>query len=117
MSKQLAIRPRDRRGNILVLTAFMMMAMVAFLAFAIDIGYLSVARSELQKSADAAAMAAAWELIEQDPFSPSRTMSDEIQSARLRAQEYASYNRVCSTSPGVDLNYANSTAGDVVVGQ
>jgi Flp pilus assembly protein TadG len=40
-------RRTDRRqGNILVLTAFMMIGMVALLAFAIDLGYVYVAKTE-----------------------------------------------------------------------
>ena len=31
---------RKRRGNILVLSAFLMIGMLAMLAFAIDVGYL-----------------------------------------------------------------------------
>ena len=48
-----------RSGNILVLTAFMIVGMMALLAFAIDLGYLYVAKTELQRSADSAAMVVA----------------------------------------------------------
>ena len=40
---------RSRRGNVLVLTAFFMIVMVALLALGIDIGYLQNAKVELQK--------------------------------------------------------------------
>ena len=48
-----------RSGNILVLTAFMMVAVMAMVAFALDVGYLKVVRTQLQRSAESAALAAA----------------------------------------------------------
>jgi hypothetical protein len=50
---------RKRRGAITVLTVVMLVVMMAFVAFSVDLGYLYVARSQLQRSADAGAMAAA----------------------------------------------------------
>lgn len=54
-------RQRDRRGAIAVLAAFTLVVMLAMVAFAIDIGVILVAKSDLQRSADAAAHAAAVE--------------------------------------------------------
>ncbi len=51
-----------RRGAIVVLTAFLMILMVAFLAFSIDLGYVATVRTELQRSVDAAALAGVREL-------------------------------------------------------
>lgn len=50
---------RDRRAAVLVLAAILLVMMFAFLAFAIDLGYLTVTRTQLQNAADAAALAAA----------------------------------------------------------
>jgi Flp pilus assembly protein TadG len=100
----------DRQGNVLVLTAFLMIVMVAFLAFGLDLGYLQNARAQLQKSADAAAMAGAWE------FMSDGSSSDQIAAARQRAVEYAALNEVCQTAPEVDPNTVNSPSGDVVIG-
>jgi Flp pilus assembly protein TadG len=107
---------RRRRGNILVLTAFFMMVMVAFLALGIDIGYLQNVRGELQKSADAAAMAGAWELIDESSLLGSVDMSDDILAARSVVRQYAAHNKVCTTAPSVDPNYSNSDTGDIVIG-
>ena len=63
------VRLRQRRGNVLVLTVFMMMAIFALLACAIDLGYLEVVHTELQRTADSAAIAAAWELIDERALS------------------------------------------------
>ncbi len=53
---------RDRRGNVVVLSAFLMIVMMALAAFAVDVGYIAEARTQLQKSADASALAAASKL-------------------------------------------------------
>jgi Flp pilus assembly protein TadG len=53
---------RDRKGNVVVLSAFLMIVMMALAAFAVDVGYIAEARTQLQKSADASALAAAAKL-------------------------------------------------------
>ena len=52
----------QRRGNVIVLSAFLMILMMAMAAFAVDVGYIAEARTQLQRSADAAALAAASQL-------------------------------------------------------
>jgi Flp pilus assembly protein TadG len=107
---------RRRRGNILVLSAVFMIVMGALLAFAIDVGYLYTARAELQRSADAAALAAAAELIDEQSVSDSLLIQQMISSARAKAVQYAASNPVCSKPPFVDANYTNRLDGDVLVG-
>ena len=51
-------RRDERRGGTIVLMALAIVGILAFAAFSIDIGYLLTARSQLQNSADASAMAA-----------------------------------------------------------
>jgi Flp pilus assembly protein TadG len=53
---------RDERGNILVLTAMSMAALVGIMALAIDIGNLYYTQRQLQTLADAAAIAGALEV-------------------------------------------------------
>ena len=81
-----------RRGNIIVLSAFMMVGMMAFVAFACDVGYLYVIRTELQRSADAAALAAAWELADEDGPGDQPSSDEVMDRARLVAAEYAALN-------------------------
>jgi uncharacterized membrane protein len=109
-------RSRKRQGSILVLAALLLVAMAAMIAFAIDVGYLQVARTELQQSADAAALAAAAELIDDEALGGAADLTEETALARSKAAEYAAYNKVCSLGPSVDQNAGNSTSGDVVVG-
>src|SRR4029450_4042187 len=50
---------QQRKGNVIVLSAFLMILMMALAAFAVDVGYIAEARTQLQKSADASALAGA----------------------------------------------------------
>jgi len=107
----------DRRGFIAVLTALLMVMMLAMLAFAIDIGYLQVARTQLQHAADAAALAAVGELIDDEaPAAGLTNLSDDIVAARSRAVQFAAANTVCNNAPALDPNTSNSTSGNVVIG-
>lgn len=58
-ARQLSRRPR---GAIALLAAFLVVALLGMVAFAIDVGYIAYAQAELQRSADAAALAAAAQL-------------------------------------------------------
>src|SRR4051794_22562627 len=51
-----------RRGSALILTALAIIPLLAILALAVDWGRVCVTKAELQRAADSAAMAAAWEL-------------------------------------------------------
>ncbi|MDX1947738.1 MAG: pilus assembly protein TadG-related protein [Pirellulaceae bacterium] len=100
---------RHRRGNIIVLTAFLLVVMVACIAFAVDVGYLYTVRSELQRSADSAAIAAAWELMDEDAPAGSASASNLEADAVARAGQYAALNPIGSDAPTL-------ASGDVVVG-
>ena len=56
----------DRRGAILVMSAVLMTLIFAFLAFTIDVGHMTITKSELQNTADAAALGAIMELSTSD---------------------------------------------------
>jgi hypothetical protein len=102
-------RTQRRKGNILVLTAFMMIGMLAMVAFSVDLGYLNVARTELQRSADAAALAGAWELIDEDLLLGYSNPEYIAEHARITAAEFALYNPVTTQGLAVDQQ-------DVLVG-
>ena len=94
---------RIRRGAIAVLTAILIIPLLGLVAFAIDLGYLAMARSELQATADSAALAGAT-LIETDGDASAKAAS------RQAAQRFAAENRAANVS--VALN----TASDVQFG-
>jgi Flp pilus assembly protein TadG len=98
-----------REGNVIMMTAFLMVGLVAFLALAIDVGYLYAVRAELQRTADSAAIAACWELIDQDGPAGSESATSLSCDAKDKAIQFASLNHVASSSPGLATD-------DVVVG-
>lgn len=77
---------QQRRGVIMVLAALLMVALVGMVAFAVDYGYLLKIRTDLQRSADAAALAAVQDLIRR----PDGTQ--DLSAARETARTYARNN-------------------------
>lgn len=61
-SRRLPPVAKSRKGNIVVLTALMLVVLLAMIAFAVDVGYMSVVSTEIQSSVDAAALAGAGAL-------------------------------------------------------
>ena len=51
-------RPRHRRGTVLPLVALTIVAQISFLALAIDLGMLAIAKTQVQNAADLAALTA-----------------------------------------------------------
>src|SRR5688572_15335679 len=100
---------RSRRGNVLVMTALLMTTLIALLAFAIDLGYVYAVRSELQRSADAAAIAAAWDLIDKEGDPGTGTISGLTSTASSTASQYAGLNHVANGAPALG-------SGDITVG-
>src|SRR5690606_5645791 len=102
----------QRRGVILVLTAAAMIGVLAFVAFTVDVGYIAVTKAELQNSADAAALAAAWELLDERRL---ESLPVVFQQARDAAITYAATNRVGGLS--LLLSPGDETDGDLVFGR
>ncbi|MBA4020426.1 MAG: hypothetical protein C0483_24970 [Pirellula sp.] len=105
----------SRRGVVLFLTLFLMVFLLGIVAFAVDLGFYVNTKTEMQRAADAAAIAAAWDLIEQTPPGGSRSLSNEISIARDRAVEFVSSNAV-SGGAAINGNLSNTPSGDVVIG-
>ena len=99
----------QRRGNIIVVTALLMTGLIAFAAFAIDLGYLYAVRVELQRCADASAIAAAWELIDKNGQAGTATTTGLTTTASTKASQFAALNLVSNQAPGLGT-------GDVTVG-
>jgi len=61
MSRRLPSAPgaAGEKGAVMVLVAVLMVVLISFVALAVDVGYLYVAKNELQNAADGAALAAA----------------------------------------------------------
>ncbi len=55
---------KRRRGVAIVLAFFLMTVLIGMLAFSVDIGYLAASKSELRRTADSAALAGAWQVLD-----------------------------------------------------
>lgn len=103
-------RSPDRRGAVAVFALICMTFVFAFAALAVDLGLLYESQAETQRSADAAALAAARELLHDDRLLGGAAMDGLAGNARSQAGHYASLNAVHNVNPLVD------GAGDVAVG-
>jgi Flp pilus assembly protein TadG len=99
----------NRRGAIALLACFLMIVLVAMLAFSIDLGYQANSQTELQRSADAAALAACYELVYKGTPGTPVNLSAGVQNVPTVAAQYAALNHVCGSAPAV-------AGSDVVVG-
>jgi Flp pilus assembly protein TadG len=109
------VRPAcQRRGAISVLAAFMSVMVLGMVAFAVDVGYVLSSKQELQRTADAAALAACWEYAK--GLSQGQSPGDAMAQGRVAAVSYASSNPVANVNPAINQNTGNSTDGDLVFG-
>ena len=97
---------RNEKGQVLVLVALAIFALLGLAALGIDVGYMYSIRHELQRSADAGALAGASAFTTGDWNDPGvRGIAD------ARAREFASKDTVVQTL----LNPAEPPAGEVHV--
>lgn len=93
-----------RRGAVAALTAISLVALLGMAALAVDAGMLYVARTELQSAADAAALAAAWEMLDEERLHGDSAVLTIIDDARQTASEYAVLHKVLNAAVTVDPN-------------
>ena len=96
------IRRRSRRGAVIVLSAFLMIVLIAMVAFAIDTGYILTVRTEMQNAADAGALAGA------------AAMANGTSAAREAALNYVTSNHVGPTAfdpENVSIEFGQWNAG------
>jgi Flp pilus assembly protein TadG len=84
-------RPRER-GVVIIYLAFFMLMMLGFIAIGIDVSKLMATRTELQRAADAAALAGASGV----DFKTGKIIPD---SAIVRAQNTAGFNKAFVNDP------------------
>ena len=83
----------NRVGSILVLAAAMLIVVFAMAAFAIDLGYMSLTKTQLRNAADGAALAAAIELTDGLGTAPAKSTSEVTASANTAARSVAAMQR------------------------
>ncbi|GFE58410.1 hypothetical protein AOG1_22900 [Geobacter sp. AOG1] len=90
-------RLKDKKGIALVYIALMLVVIMAFVGLAIDIGYMYVAKGQLQNAADAAALAAATQL-------PDST-NVKAEAKKFAASNKAAGESVTITDSDITLGY------------
>jgi Flp pilus assembly protein TadG len=90
---------KPKKGAILVLTAIFMLLMFGLLAFVVDVGYLSMARTELQRTADSAAIAATCSLLDGEIAAGQTNSSQAKTDAADAADRYSRLNKVLNSAP------------------
>ena len=103
-----------RRGTITVLAAVFSVVILGMVALSVDLGYILSMKEELQRTADASALAACWDYGRGLANGHDTTVCD--QSARAAAQDCAEYNEVGNQGPDIDPNTSNNAEGDLVLG-
>lgn len=90
-----------RRGSIATFALVVLVIFFAMLAFALDVGLIEVTRTQLQRTADSAATAAVWELIDEQVAVGSANSSITTENARDTAEQYAALNTVLGSGPAL----------------
>ncbi|MGH7138159.1 MAG: pilus assembly protein TadG-related protein, partial [Pirellulales bacterium] len=100
----------SRQGTVAVLACFLMIGMLGLVAFAVDLGYMANSQTELQRTADATALAAC-EQLRTFSATPGTPLSNSTAASDVAAvaSQYAALNPVCGSSPQLASN-------DVVIG-
>ena len=118
----MSTRHKHRRlGNIAILSVCLMAIMMGMVAFAVDIGYIAHAHTELQRTADAVSLAAAAKLPSVDAArtagiataqSTSSTISPTLTNADF---EFGHWSRFTSTFTTPTPSYRSTNAVRVTV--
>jgi Flp pilus assembly protein TadG len=94
------LRKRNRRGVTLVFALFLMTTMAGMLALSIDIGYLAMSKSEMRRTADSAALAGGWQLL--DSKIRGESSQQATASMRTAASQVALQNSVSTNNWGAN---------------
>ena len=81
---------RRRKGAAIILAVFLMGVLVSMLALSIDIGYIAASKAEARRTADAAALAGAWQIV--DSVQKNRSSNDLIADVNNSTINMASLN-------------------------
>jgi len=103
-------------GSILPLLAASMILLLVMLAAAVDLGWIYLARMQLQNAADAAALAGVAQLIDEDFLTGTPDQSDDVIACRDSAETYAGLNKAAGRHLSLDRNDSNDPNGGIVVG-
>jgi Flp pilus assembly protein TadG len=116
-----------RRGAVAPFAAFLLVVLIGMVAFVVDVGWIVLARTELQSAADAAALAGADALMDgyvqyqtaglnaSSTSNQATILSTAMSNARTKAENFASYNGAGGVNSltlndgDVEFGYTNSS--------
>src|SRR4030095_6750510 len=101
-------RLHNERGSVLLFTFTFLVLLLVMGGFAVDFAFQAAARTELQRTVDAAALAGAGKLVFDDTVSA---------AAKLNARDYGIRNPIRTGTVTLDLNPGNAGTGDIVLGE
>jgi len=105
-----------RRGAVAVQVVASAIVLFGMVALTVDIGVVSTARTELQSAADAAALAGADRLLDDDRLKGVTQRNAVYAAARQATVDFVNLHRVLGLNLQCDLNAGNAPEGDVVLG-
>ena len=94
----------QRKGAVIVMVAILLAVLLGCAALAVDIGHLYVARAELQRTADAAALAGAQALGRSSSDSATGDYYQSSEDVYIEAEKYAGLNAAVGQSVTLDRN-------------
>ena len=78
-----------RRGAIVPFMALMLVAIMGFVALAVDLGYIAMVHAQLQNAADSSALAGASQLLDKSVLTGSANQDTAKSNARTQAQSFS----------------------------
>ncbi len=102
------MRKEHPRGTVAVLTAVCLTTMFAFVAFSVDIGFITLTKTQMQSSADAAALAGAQELNGIDTPAVVRANALAAVSTVIAANSTGNYDS-SSLNTGEDVQFGKQS--------
>lgn len=103
----------NNKGIAIVYLALMIVVLVAFVGLAVDIGYMYIAKGQLQNAADSAALAGAAKLP-QDSISPNTVVRSEAKKFAEKNIVVPSITQVQVASDGTN---SLSNSNDIIIGR
>jgi Flp pilus assembly protein TadG len=106
-----------RRGTITPFFLLILIVLMGTLAIAVDYGFLSQTRVEMQNATDAAALAAAAGFVDDTTLLNSVAVAQNLMAqSRTNAIQYGQLNRVAGQPLVLDPNLENFADGDILFG-
>src|SRR5688572_27756063 len=103
-----------RRGNIIVLSAVLMVVLMTMIALSVDVGYMYTLQAQLQRSVDAAALAGAGELVNGLGQAKDAAKEYLVRNPVGSSTSFVSDNNLAAAQAAFNANHANNytmTAG------